>query len=479
MFVTLRSVPSAEVVPVLYDHYEIERLLGRGGAGAVYLARDVRINRRVALKTINDREADEKSDTATFERFRREAEVCGALVHPNIVTLYEVGFEGKHVRFLAMEYVDGETLLALIRRYDVIPVDHAIRIIDDLLQGLAYAHERGVIHRDVKPANVLISTDGTAKLTDFGIATSMTRVVSELTGRDQILGTPHYMSPEAVMGRPLDSRSDLYSLGVVAWEMLAARKPLDGESVSEVLYKVVNEPAAPLQSVAPDAPQWYAAFVDRLLEKDPRNRFLSAATASREWRRLADDYVKSRHEPKPKVLAASITPTTSLRRPKLRWLTRRIPTATGVAIVATVAFAATTAIVLIQQQIHEAPEAVVQPDRARFEQRKQLFTEAAALAEAGAWKQARERYELLLADQPGSAAAREGLARVEQAEKTMKRRNGGGSSQREIEVTASGEVPDDYVAPQAAKREATARPEKASEQRSVGSRIKRFFTRRK
>ncbi|MEO6260571.1 MAG: serine/threonine-protein kinase, partial [Thermoanaerobaculia bacterium] len=178
-----------------YGDYDIESLLGKGSIGKVYLARHRRIGRLVALKTVRPeyRFEDDLDRNEFYKRFQREAEVSGLLQHPNVVTLYEVGYDGDAVSFLASEYVDGESLQTRLRRTRPLPLAEALRLASDILRGLHYAHSKGVIHRDIKPANILTTADGQAKIADFGIARPME---SSMTGTNSLLGTPNYMSPE-------------------------------------------------------------------------------------------------------------------------------------------------------------------------------------------------------------------------------------------------------------------------------------------
>src|SRR5947199_5541517 len=174
-----------------YGEYEVEAVLGRGAMGMVYLARDRRIGRRVALKTVQiGQKFDDESDATEFlQRLQRAAEVCGSMQHPNIVTLYEPGYENNVISFLATEYVEGESLRDRLKRSKPLPLEDALRIGEDILRGLTYAHAKGVVHRDIKPANILLSTDGQAKIADFGIARP---VDSTLTAVGSMLGTPNY-----------------------------------------------------------------------------------------------------------------------------------------------------------------------------------------------------------------------------------------------------------------------------------------------
>lgn len=264
-----------------YGEYDVESLLGKGSIGKVYLARHRRIGRRVALKTIHleQRFEDDIDEAEFYRRLQREAEVCGALQHPNIVTLYDVGYENDIVSYLATEYVDGESLLARVRRSRPLPLAEALSISRDLLRGLAYAHAKGVIHRDIKPANILLTSTGEAKLADFGIARPLH---SSLTGTNSLLGTPSYMSPEQVKSAPVTPRSDLFSVGVVMYELLTGVKPFASPQLSGILFNVVNHEPPLASAVNGGVPVGIARIVARLMSKQPADRHESAAEALRE-----------------------------------------------------------------------------------------------------------------------------------------------------------------------------------------------------
>ena len=234
-------------------HYVVEGTLGHGAMGTVYLARDERIGRRVALKQLQLAKAqfeDAESAAEFYMRLQREAEVCGSLQHPNIVTLYDVGYDGERISYLALEYVAGETLLDLLKRHRPrpLPVEAALRIAADILRGLAYAHAKGIVHRDVKPANILIGDDGVAKIADFGIARPQQ---SSMTVAGALMGTPNYMPPEQVKGIPATPRSDLFSLGVLLFEMVAGAKPFIATELAALLEKIVRTPTPSAAAVNP------------------------------------------------------------------------------------------------------------------------------------------------------------------------------------------------------------------------------------
>src|SRR5438477_2973034 len=261
-----------------FGEYEIESVLGKGAMGMVYLARDRRIGRRVALKTVQVQQQfdDESEATEFYQRLQREAEVCGAMQHPNIVTLYEPGYENNVISFLATEWVEGESLRDRLKRSKPLPLDDALRIGEDILRGLTYAHAKGVIHRDIKPANILLASDGQAKIADFGIARP---AGSTLTQVGSMLGTPNYMSPEQVKCADVTARSDLFSVGVVLYEMLTGVKPFSAPDVSGILRNVVERVPLLASEVNKDVPEPIAQFVAHLFAKNPEDRFATAGEA--------------------------------------------------------------------------------------------------------------------------------------------------------------------------------------------------------
>jgi len=253
--------------------FEILSELGKGAMGVVYLAKDPSIGRLVAIKTIRAQSGDEDdSESREFrERFMREAQTAGILSHPNIVTIYDVGEDkDSGVSFIAMEYIEGKTIKAMLVEKANFAPDQIADIIGQVAEALDYAHRKGIIHRDIKPANIMITTDGKVKITDFGIAKVAS---SNLTTTGQFLGTPNYMSPEQVTGAPVDGRSDIFSLGVVLYEMLSRRKPFAGENLTTISYKIVHENYAPLADGTKNVPEEFDTILSKALSKDPWNRF--------------------------------------------------------------------------------------------------------------------------------------------------------------------------------------------------------------
>ncbi|MDQ6887465.1 MAG: serine/threonine protein kinase [Gemmatimonadota bacterium] len=269
----LATPPDVEFIAlqsVLAGHYSLERELGRGGMGIVYLAREVQLERPVAIKVLPPTLAL-RADLR--ERFIREARTSAKLSHPNIVPIFRVDEMGGFV-FFVMAFIEGETLTQRVRERGPLTPAAATKLIQEIAWALAYAHARGVIHRDIKPDNILLEPgSGRALVTDFGIA----RVdsVNSLTEVGQVMGTAHFMSPEQAAGEVLDGRSDLYSLGVVAHFALTGKLPFDGPTVQSILAKHLTQPPPPVASVNPGVPRALATAVDRCLGKDPTSRYAS------------------------------------------------------------------------------------------------------------------------------------------------------------------------------------------------------------
>jgi len=254
----------------LVGRYSLERELGRGGMGIVYLARDVALDRLVALKLLPPALA---AEPGLRDRFLREARTAARLSHPNIVPIFSVEEAGAFV-FFVMAYVDGETLGQRVRTRGPMPPSELARVLREVAWGLAYAHAQGVVHRDVKADNILLErSSGRAFVADFGIA-HVTHTTG-LTGADERLGTAEYMSPEQASGESVDGRSDIYSLGVVAFFALAGRLPFEGATVGALLAKHITQPAPPVASVCEGVPSRLAQTVDRCLAKHPAERFMT------------------------------------------------------------------------------------------------------------------------------------------------------------------------------------------------------------
>ena len=252
--------------------YEVVSELGKGAMGIVYLAKDPVIGRLVAIKTIRASAGGDEEDTQEFrERFVREAQTAGILSHPNIVTIHDIGEDpDTQTSYIAMEYIEGKNIKMLLGEKTRFGFEHVSEIVAEVAEALDYAHRKGIIHRDVKPANIIITTDGKVKITDFGIAKIAS---SNLTTTGQFLGTPNYMSPEQVSGSPVDGRSDLFSLGVVLYELLTNRKPFQGDNLTAISYKIVHEDHTPPAELSPDVPDEFNDIVARAMAKDPWNRY--------------------------------------------------------------------------------------------------------------------------------------------------------------------------------------------------------------
>ena len=251
--------------------YSIAAELGKGAMGVVYKATDPNIGRTVAIKTTRlDTHGMETADL--LRRFRNEARSAGTLNHPNIVTIYDAG-EQDGIFYIAMEYIEGETLHELLSQHRSLPVEKVIDIVRQVCAGLDYAHAHGVIHRDIKPANIMLSAQGTVKVMDFGIA----KAGGTMTATGQVLGTPNYMSPEQVKGKSIDGRSDLFSVGVLLYEMLTGEKPFDGQNVTTIIYKIVSENPIPPRELDVTIHPGLSAVVTKALAKVPDERYQTGA----------------------------------------------------------------------------------------------------------------------------------------------------------------------------------------------------------
>jgi hypothetical protein len=254
--------------PERIGKYQVVAKIGQGAMGEVFRAHDPVLNRDVAIKQIS---AGLDADETIRKRFRREAEAAAGLIHPNIITVYELGLEGERL-FMAMELLDGIDLKhALAGRK--LGLDETLGIMEQICEGLAFAHARPIVHRDLKPANIHILPSGKVKIMDFGLARLSG---SEMTTTGMVMGTPHYMSPEQVRGQKADTRSDVFALGCVLYEMITGRKPFDAESMHAVLFKIMQEDPVPLSEAAPGTPEALAQVVERALAKNPAERFQDA-----------------------------------------------------------------------------------------------------------------------------------------------------------------------------------------------------------
>ena len=269
--------------------YEILSELGQGAMGVVYKAKDPLIDRVVAIKTINLGLAlDEKEE---YEgRFYQEAKAAGRLSHPNIVTIYDVGKSGD-IAYIAMEFLQGQELRDIMKEGGLLSVDRVLDIVAQVAQGLAYAHEHDIVHRDVKPSNIMVVSDGHVKITDFGIARMASSAVRTQTG--MVLGSPKYMSPEQVMGKEIDQRSDIFSLGVMLYEMLTGQAPFAGENVNAIMYQTLNAIPAPPNSLNPDVPEMANFIVTKALTKGLEDRYQNAKDFAADLRACRDTLSRS------------------------------------------------------------------------------------------------------------------------------------------------------------------------------------------
>ncbi|MFM7064363.1 MAG: Stk1 family PASTA domain-containing Ser/Thr kinase, partial [Actinomycetes bacterium] len=267
---------------VLGNRYEITKAIARGGMARVYLARDRSLDRPVAVKELVPEFA---ADESFVERFRREAQAAANLTHPNIVGVYDWGTQDS-TYFIIMEFVDGPVLSKVLRDEGPLHPRRAAELASEVAAALGFAHSRGVVHRDVKPGNVILTSSGQAKVTDFGIARAMSAPEENLTQAGSVMGTATYFSPEQAQGLPVDQRSDLYSLGVVLFEMVTGRTPFTGETPLAIAYKhVQDQPPAPSTLVS-GLPTGLEAVIMKLLRKRPEDRYATAEELRADLRRF-------------------------------------------------------------------------------------------------------------------------------------------------------------------------------------------------
>ena len=281
----------------LGENFQVGEPLGRGGFAEIYAATDVKLDRAVAVKVLHPDEVvssslimrllvggqakvlnpDPKVSSSHTERFLREARAIARLRHPGIIPIYQVG-EAEGLAYYVMPLIAGGSLRAFAQGEGVLPIDEVRRILREVAEALAVVHEAGIVHRDIKPDNIMLEgKERRAVLTDFGVAKALAGSEAGLTGVGVIIGTPHYMSPEQAVGTTIDSRSDIYSLGVVAYQMLAGRLPFEGDSDQEVRLKHVTEPPPSVRAARPDLPDDLVEVIERCLEKQPDRRWQSAS----------------------------------------------------------------------------------------------------------------------------------------------------------------------------------------------------------
>jgi serine/threonine-protein kinase len=266
----------------MLGRYQVEKELGKGAMGVVYLGRDPKINRVVAIKTMAlSQEFDEDELKDVKERFFREAETAGRLNHPNIVQMYDAG-EEHDLAYIAMEFLKGKDLVPYTKPGNLLPLPKAMNIVMHVAEALSYAHSNNVVHRDIKPANFMYEPESDqVKVTDFGIA----RITdSSKTKTGMVLGTPSYMSPEQLSGKKIDGRSDLFSLGVTLYQLASGKLPFEGDSMAQLMFRIANEPHPDIRTVKPDLPDCLVAIIDRALAKDIEQRYQTGGEMARDLR---------------------------------------------------------------------------------------------------------------------------------------------------------------------------------------------------
>src|SRR5438046_70933 len=255
-------------LPSSISRYKILKRLGEGGMGSLYLARDPEMDRLLAIKVLRE---DVESDELR-ERFKREARANARLNHQNIVIVYDVG-EDMGRPFIAMEYIEGNTLSGVIRGREELDLDRKLVLMEQLCDGLAYAHRAGIVHRDIKPANLMLDGRGTLKILDFGIARIGHAAATGMTQAGTLMGTLNYMSPEQMTGRPVDHRTDIFAVGAVVYEFLAFQRAFPGDIQDGVLHRIIHEPPPPLEKFFPGIDKAVVQIVAKALEKDREQRY--------------------------------------------------------------------------------------------------------------------------------------------------------------------------------------------------------------
>jgi eukaryotic-like serine/threonine-protein kinase len=261
---------------LLGGRYELDGIVGRGGMAEVFRARDIRLDRIVGVKTLR---SDLARDQTFQARFRREAQSAASLNHPSIVAVYDTGEDmvsGIPVPYIVMEFVDGRTLRDLLRDDRRLLPERAAEITDGVLRALDYSHRNGIVHRDIKPGNVMLTRAGDVKVMDFGIARAVSDSQMTMTQTAQVIGTAQYLSPEQARGERVDARSDLYSTGCLLYELLTGRPPFTGDSPVAIAYQHVKEDPIPPSRIDPEVPAWADAIVLKAMQKDPADRYQSA-----------------------------------------------------------------------------------------------------------------------------------------------------------------------------------------------------------
>ncbi len=267
-----------------FGRYEIIRELGQGAMGTVYLAKDPKIKREVAIKTLEYHAVLPEELEEVKSRFFHEAETAGKLSHPNIVTIYDIG-EERDMAYMAMELLEGDDLYYFCRKENLLPQNRVLSIMKMVADALSYAHKNGVVHRDVKPSNIMLLENGVVKVTDFGIARA---VDSTKTRTGIIMGTPAYMSPEQVAGKKVNGQSDLFSLGIVFYELLSGQRPFTGDDLTSLMYAITRSVYPPLSEMVPDLPSRCIQIIEKLMTKALTRRYKTAESVSRDIQKCLD-----------------------------------------------------------------------------------------------------------------------------------------------------------------------------------------------
>jgi serine/threonine-protein kinase len=267
--------------PAMLGRYKVLKELGRGAMGVVYLGKDPTIQRFVAIKTMRLDQVDDADKLQEIKaRFFREAESAGRLSHPNIVTIYDAG-EQDELGYIAMEVLEGHSLKQWSRQPNLMPTSEVVQVLITVAEALDYAHQQGVVHRDIKPANIMLTKERLVKVMDFGIAKMNS---SSKTQTDIVLGTPTYMSPEQIAGKKVDGRSDIFSLGIVLFELLTGRPPFTADNLSALLFSIAHHPHPSLESQRKDSPPMLQDVLDRALQKELPQRYRRAADLAQDLR---------------------------------------------------------------------------------------------------------------------------------------------------------------------------------------------------
>jgi serine/threonine protein kinase len=414
-----------------YGPYEVEGVLGRGAMGMVYLARDRRIGRKVALKTVlvEERFEDESEANEFYKRLQREAELCGSLQHPNIVTLYEPGYDNDVIAWLATEYIDGESLRDRMKKRKPLPISEALRIAEDILRGLAFAHSKGIVHRDIKPANILLTAAGEAKIADFGIARPLD---SNLTAVGEMLGTPSYMSPEQVKCTAVTARSDLFSAGAVLYEMATGVKAFAASDVSGILRNVVEVDPRPAHAAHAQVPAVLSMFLGKMMSKDPEARYPSAGAALQDLQAIREtvnaDPVEevgpaealstlassSRRGPETQSSSVTstsdsdLTPAISTRTTSSRSFDRTIPASFFAGVIATLLIILGGIAAALYVESEKTPEVFfTDAQLVELAAKRESLESARSLYSAGEYERSLKAYDAYIARYPASPVAKE------------------------------------------------------------------------